>query len=123
MGDIEKYLTKLDKEIKSGLISLLVLIVLDSKEAPSYGYMIIKRLKELSGENLNFQEGTIYPVLRSLQNQGLLKSFWKESQNGPPRRYYELTRLGRNAAMKGLELWRDLVKTTDKIFFRLEGFS
>jgi PadR family transcriptional regulator PadR len=123
MTDIEKALAKLDKEMKSGLISLLVLMALKSEKAPSYGYMIIKRLKELSRDSLNFQEGTIYPVLRSLQSQGFLKSFWEESSNGPPRRYYELTPLGRTMAREALKMWRDLVGTSDEIFMQLEGSS
>lgn len=123
MTDLDKQLAKLDKEMKSGLISLLVLMALKSEEDPSYGYMIIKRLKELSRDRFSFQEGTIYPVLRSLQSQGFLKSFWEESSNGPPRRYYELTTLGRTMATEALKMWRDLVGTTDEIFTQLEGPS
>lgn len=121
MENLDRNLAKLDKEMKSGMMSLLVLMILKKEEGPSYGYSIIRRLKELSSESLNFQDGTIYPVLRSLQKQGLVKSFWEESNNGPPRRYYDLTSLGTTVAEKGLKLWRDLVETTDKMLLELEG--
>jgi len=117
----ERFSAKLDKEMKSGLMSLLVLHVIDSSEEPAYGYKIVKLIEERSQDKLTFPEGTIYPILRSLQNQELLQSYWGESLEGPQRKYYELTKEGKSALKIGLENWKELSQIIDKIINRSEG--
>jgi DNA-binding PadR family transcriptional regulator len=66
----------------------LVLAIL--KENDSYGYSIIKRVKELSNNELIWSEGMLYPVLHRLEEQSLVESYWKCSQTGRRRKYYRL---------------------------------
>ena len=110
-----KYVVKLDKEIKTGVISLLILQVIKHGDGPYYGYKLIRELKRLGEERFNFAEGTIYPILHSLERMRLLESRWGESNNGPPRKYYEITEEGEKAASEGLELWRVLKDSTERV--------
>jgi PadR family transcriptional regulator PadR len=116
----KKYSEKLDKEIKTGLISLLILHIIKDGEGPYYGYKLIRELKHLGGDQFNFAEGTIYPILHSLERMQLLQSRWGESNNGPPRKYYEITSQGEKAASEGLDLWRILKESTDKVLGGLQ---
>jgi PadR family transcriptional regulator PadR len=109
----------MDKEAKSGLISLLVLCVIKETKEPMYGYKIIQSIEELSEEELKFQEGTVYAILRSLQKQGLLESRIEESPLGPPRKYYTITKTGKLALEKGLKDWKDLVESSTKVIRKL----
>ncbi len=110
---------KFDKEIKTGLISLLVLLIIYSEKKPIYGYKIIKKMEELSNNSFKLPEGTIYPVLSSLLNQGLVTSYWGDAPEGPRRKYYKLTVEGKTAFEMGLNDWRMLVDVTEEILKKL----
>lgn len=70
---------------------------------PGFGLELIERVKTRTGGRLVLHQGSIYPALRSLEREGLLRS-WEEpgpqTRGGPPRRFYEVTEAGREAAMK-----------------------
>ncbi len=68
-----------------------------------YGYQIAQRLSESAG--LDVGEGTIYPLLQRLQREGLIRSSWRESPAGPPRKYYALTPAGRSALEAQAVAW------------------
>jgi len=89
----EKALKKLRKELRSGLYSYLVLSLLE-REGELHGYVIRKRLGELSDGTLVPSEGALYDILKSLKKLGLVEDFWVEV-GGRPRKYYRLTELGR----------------------------
>jgi DNA-binding PadR family transcriptional regulator len=110
-----RYVSKLDKEIKTGVISFLILQIIKHGSGPYYGYKLIRKLKSLGGDRFNFAEGTIYPILHSLERMGLVKSEWGESNNGPPRKYYGITAEGEKAASEGLEIWKVLKDGTDRV--------
>jgi len=92
-------LRKFQKELSAGIVSLALLALLAHAERPLYGYQIAKEL-ETFGE-VPVKQGTLYPVLRSLEAGGLLTSEVEPSVAGPPRRYYRVTEEGRQA----LGLW------------------
>ena len=121
MDKVAEFRQKMDKETKAGLISLLVLCVIKETNEPMYGYKIIQTIEELSQENLKFQEGTVYAILRSLQRQGLLESYIEESPLGPPRKYYKTTKIGEEALEKGLQDWSKMVESSIKIIRKLGG--
>lgn len=121
MNGVDDFIKKLDRELRTGLLSLLVLLVVESEPGACYGYHIISKLKELTGGNLVLQEGTIYPVLHSLHAQGLVDSEWGTSTNGPPRKYYRLTPTGKAAIDKGLRLWRELDISSKQVVKGLRG--
>ncbi len=71
----------------------------------SYGYDIIRRVRQLSGDRIDWSEGMVYPALRRLEEKGLLTSRWVESDSGPRRRYYSITRRGRAVLADEREAW------------------
>lgn len=101
---VDKFLTKFDKELKSGMISLILLYMIDHSREPMYGYQIIKEIKDRTGGDLDFKEGTIYPILRNLEAQGLLKSLW-DTKGERPRKYYHITEDGKSALWEAVKDW------------------
>ncbi|NJE05809.1 PadR family transcriptional regulator [Thermococcus sp. M36] len=89
----EKALKKLRKDLRSGLYSYLVLLLLE-REGELHGYAIRKRLEELSDGRIVPSEGALYDILKSLKKTGLVGDTWAEV-GGRPRKYYSLTKLGR----------------------------
>lgn len=103
---------KFQKELNAGLVSLLLIGLIDREHGPMYGYQIGKRLEARAGRALPVKQGTLYPVLRSLETAGLLASDIEPSVAGPPRRWYRITPAGREALREWRQIWsgmRDLV--------------
>ncbi len=108
---------KFQKELSAGMVSLALLALMEHAGKPLYGYQIAKQL-EGYGAGLPVKQGTLYPVLRSLEAGGLLTSEVEPSVSGPPRRYYSVTEDGRRA----LGLWREIwIKTRQFVDAVLEG--
>ncbi len=121
MSDVDAYLHKLDRELRTGLLSLLVMTILRREEEEQYGYQIIERLKQITDGGLVVPEGTIYPILHSLHEYGFVRTKWKVSENGPPRKYYRLTQDGERALEEGAGLWRSLVADSKAVLGSLGG--
>ena len=98
---------KFQKELNSGLVSLVLLAVLAASREDLYGYEIAKRLQRANEGEPLFKEGTIYPVLRALAAAGWLDSHVVPSTAGPPRRYYRITDEGRAVLARWRSVWRD----------------
>jgi DNA-binding PadR family transcriptional regulator len=77
------------KDLIAASATPLVLSILS--EGESYGYAIIKRIDELSGGELKWTDGMLYPVLHRLERNGYVRSSWGKSETGRRRRYYRLT--------------------------------
>ena len=97
---------KLQLEIRRGAIVLACLSQLD---APSYGYELQQRLAE---RGMEIEQGTLYPLLRRLHEQGLLSEEWKVEESRP-RKYSRLTSAGRRALEELSAQWRDMVGVMD----------
>lgn len=82
----------ISKDLVAASATPLVLSIL--AEGQSYGYAIIKRVGELSGGELQWTDGMLYPVLHRLERDGLVKASWGESEAGRRRKYYQLTKAG-----------------------------
>jgi len=80
------------KDLVAASATPLVLAIL--AEGESYGYAIIKRVAELSGGELQWTDGMLYPVLHRLERDALVKARWGESESGRRRKYYKLTKAG-----------------------------
>ena len=91
------------KELAGAATSMIILSVLARE--PNYGYEIVKRANKSSGDLFTWQEGTIYPVLRKLEKEGLLTSDWQETGTGRQRKYYFITTAGRKALSCGRKEW------------------
>ena len=85
--------------------SLILFLVNEMKS--SYGYHLIKELRNRSNGFFRFKEGTVYPVLRKLENEGMISGEWKVMPNGQERRYYQITENGKEALTKKVTLWQD----------------
>jgi PadR family transcriptional regulator, regulatory protein PadR len=95
---------KFQKELHAGITSLILLAVLDKTEGPMYGYQIAKILGEEQNDP-NVKQGVLYPALRSLEGSGLLSSLVEPSVSGPPRRYYQITEVGRESLARWQKIW------------------
>ena len=115
MTDITAQTKKFQKELNSGTSSLVLLSVLSRSKEPMYGYQIAKMLEESGPETPMMKQGTLYPVLRSLEENSLLESMVEPSVSGPPRRYYKITEDGRAALVEWLETWKQTKKFVDAI--------
>ena len=97
-------------QMRKGILEYCILSVLANTSC--YASDIINELKEVK---VIVVEGTLYPLLTRLKNSGLLSYRWEESQQGPPRKYYELTPEGKDY-LKGLDnSWDDLVESVNLI--------
>ena len=100
------------KEFTKGSSALLVLSVLQSEDL--YGYMIIKRIAEKSGQVFTFKEGTLYPILHNFEQDGFLKSYWTQAE-GRQRKYYHITKKGLKALEKAMEEWETYSLAVGKV--------
>jgi DNA-binding PadR family transcriptional regulator len=82
----------------------LVLTILAQGDA--YGYALIKQIRALSDERLAWSEGMLYPVLRRLETQGMIASYWRASSQGRRRRYYRIEQPGRRELTRLRDQWR-----------------
>ena len=90
-------------QMRKGVLELCVLSIISDKEA--YPSDIIGKLKE---SKLIVVEGTLYPLLNRLKNANLLHYTWKESNAGPPRKYYHITKEGKSFLEGLLDTWNEL---------------
>ncbi len=98
----------LDLELRRGVLAVAVLSQL---RAPEYGYSL---RQALAARGLPIEEGTLYPLLRRLEAQGLLESEWRVGE-GPPRRYYRLSEKGRQTASRLTRAWREMAEVMDAL--------
>lgn len=107
---------KFSSELIKGSTKNIILSVLAS-EGELYGYQIVKQIKRLSAEALEFGEGSIYPALHSLEKSGLVSSVWvNQENNAPARKYYQLTKKGRRALREGFKEWKSFTSAVDKVY-------
>lgn len=81
----------MNTQYKKGVLELCVLALL--KERDRYGYEVSEQL----ARHIDIADGTVYPILRKLKNDGLVSTYLQEESGGPPRKYYSLTKLGQEA--------------------------
>ena len=96
-----------DIQLKKGVLGLCVLALLAHRE--SYAYEIASQMAEAIGMG----EGTIYPLMRRMQGEGLVSTYLVESPAGPSRKYYRLTPAGRAALSAQAAEWRDFARAVD----------
>jgi PadR family transcriptional regulator PadR len=83
----------INKDLVAASATHLVLAIL--AEGDSYGYAILKRVSELSGGRLEWSDGMLYPVLHRLERLGYITGKWQKSESGRGRKYYRITRQGK----------------------------
>jgi len=110
VGGTEKLLA----QMRRGAIEYCVLALLLSEDR--YGFEITRELSEADG--LVTSEGTVYPLLTRLRNDGLVDTYWQESTEGPPRRYYRVTPNGKRALKSFIDQWTRFRDSVDDILSR-----
>ena len=95
-----------------GTLPTLILQVLNRE--PNHGYRIAQQIKAKSKGVLDFKEGTLYPALHKLENEGLIESY-EQIENGRTRRYYRLTEKGHKVLDKEREEWKQVSKAVSFI--------
>jgi PadR family transcriptional regulator, regulatory protein PadR len=114
MVDVATPTKKFQKEMNAGIASLVLLSVLQNSGEPMYGYQIARLLEDYSGDASFMKQGALYPVLHSLENNGLLESTVEPSVSGPPRRYYEITPEGRETLVVWQNVWKQMKSFVDR---------
>ena len=112
-GEAQNPLTQL----RRGVIEYCVLALLVGEEL--YGFDLVKRLGE--SEGLVTSEGTIYPLLSRMRRAGWVTTTWRESESGPPRRYYAITRAGQHALDGFTTEWRRFRDSVDGVLGTGDG--
>jgi transcriptional regulator len=93
-------------DLLQGTLDLLILKTLARE--PMHGWAIAKRIQLLSDDVLSVQQGSLYPALHRLENQGWITAEWKSSEHGRDAKVYELTRDGRRQLARELQSWNRL---------------
>jgi len=106
---------KFKKVIMGGVYQIIILLIMDKIGRPTYGYEISKRVEDISNGKFHLTEGTLYPILKKLEKNGFVKSFWGESDIGPPRKYYTLTLKGKEFLEKALDFWEDVKSLVEEL--------
>jgi PadR family transcriptional regulator PadR len=97
-------------QMRKGVLEYCILSILSDKDA--YASDVINKLKDAK---MIVVEGTLYPLLTRLKNSGLLSYRWEESTQGPPRKYYALTELGKDFLKELDNSWGELVEAVQTI--------
>ncbi len=105
----------IDKDLVAASAAPLVLAIL--REEESYGYAILKRVEELSGGELQWTDGMLYPVLHRLERAGYVEASWGRSEAGRRRKYYRLTGGGAKRLEVQQRQWRVVDRTLRAVGF------
>jgi len=93
----------IEKELVAASTEPLILSLLAQGE--SYGYELIQEIKRLSGDEIRWTDGMLYPVLHRMEDNGWIKSRWVEMENGRKRKYYSIKKEGQNALKEKRSQW------------------
>ena len=105
-------------DLIQGTLDLLVLKSLST--GANHGYGIAMRIHQLSYDVLRIEEGSLYPALYRMEEQGLIESEWRVTDNNRKAKFYRLTRKGRTAADAELDSWLRLSKAITRVLRGLE---
>ncbi|MGH8932617.1 MAG: PadR family transcriptional regulator [Egibacteraceae bacterium] len=108
---------KVLSQLRRGTVEYCVLALL--RDGARYGFELVRTLSEVDG--LVTSEGTIYPLLTRLRREDLVTTFWRESEAGPPRRYYQLTDSGHAALTDFTKEWTRFRDAVDTLLTPEEG--
>jgi PadR family transcriptional regulator, regulatory protein PadR len=106
-------------EVLQGTLALMVLKTLDLL-GPLHGYGVARRIEQISGDRLAVNQGTLYPVLLKLEQEGAITSEWGASENNRKARFYRLTRAGRKQLRVETQDW-ELATAIIGRFFEAEA--
>ena len=104
-----------DSDVRQGTLALMVLKTLDVL-GPLHGYGLARRIEQISGDLLTVNQGTLYPVLLKLEQEGSIASEWGASENNRKARFYSLTRQGRKQLQAETRSWEHTTAIIERFF-------
>jgi PadR family transcriptional regulator len=104
-----------ETDVRQGTLALMVLKTLDVL-GPLHGYGIARRIEQISGDLLTVNQGTLYPVLLKLEQEGSIASEWGPSENNRKARFYRLTRGGRKQLQAETRSWEQTTAIIGRFF-------
>jgi len=105
----------INKELLKGSTVILILKLINKK--PMYGYEMIKEMEEKSNGVFTLKEGTLYPILHTLEAKGLVEAYWGEGSGNRPRKYYRIMEEGRTSLKEKEEEWTTFRSAVDNILW------
>lgn len=105
----------INKELIKGSTSILVLSLLNRKDM--YGYEMIKEIDLRSKGIFSFKEGTLYPILHSLEKENFIESYWDASEGGRKRKYYKITDEGKTTLDEKEKEWKLFSSTVNEVLW------
>lgn len=103
------------KDVQQGTLGLMVLKTLEVL-GPLHGYGIARRIEQISGDLLSVNQGTLYPVLLRLEQEGAISSDWGISENNRRARFYQLTKTGQKMLEAETQDWRKTAAIIEQFF-------
>lgn len=114
---LECEVISINTQFKKGVLELLVLLIVQQED--KYGYELVEEVSKV----VNVNEGTIYPILKRLTNEHYFETYLKESTEGPPRKYYHLTVLGKERKDELLKEWTNFNESVSKFIKESERYE
>ena len=106
---------RLLQQLKKGVLEMLVLEIIC--QGPTYGYELMGRLKERSGEMFTLKEGTLYPILYRLEDDGMIAASWSQGEGKTaPKKIYAATEKGQAERHRRFGLWQDFCETVNGFY-------
>lgn len=99
----------MDVQLKKGVLELCVLKLLENRDW--YGYELVTEISK----NIAISEGTIYPLLKRVKDEEYVTTYLKESKEGPPRKYYNLTDKGMRMSLQLTKEWEDFAEKVNRL--------
>jgi len=99
----------MNSQFKKGIMELCVLTLVKSRDY--YGYELVEEISK----KVDIAEGTVYPILRRLTQEGYFETYLQESSSGPPRKYYRISKRGKQAQSEQLEQWKEFNKNINSL--------
>lgn len=109
----------MDTELLKGTLSLLILSLLSRKSM--YGYEIAATVHRDTDGTFTWREGSLYPSLHKMQDDGLIIGEWEEKDSGRKRRYYHITQKGLAALAEKRQSWNELTRAVNQILEKSHG--
>ncbi len=106
---------RFSQQLKKGVLEMLVLELIC--RAPTYGYELLSKLKDGSGGTFSLKEGTLYPILYRLEDDGLIFSRWEQGEGRTaPKKMYEATERGHTENLRRQSIWSEFTRTVNGFY-------
>lgn len=103
-----------EQQMKKGVLDMLIMKLLAQEE--KYGYQLIQELKQKSGGRIALKEGTLYPALYRMEEEGWIKSRWSEANDKEvAKKYYGITKEGQQALEEIFSIWKEFSQNVEQI--------